>query len=286
MVSICMQGPWSKYTENIIKHYHDIEPQCPIFLCTYDDAPIDILQKLHDTMGLKYVLLDEKSFVSGERNRNKQRITSFNALNLAHQNINKQLHFAVKVRTDHVLVDKFSKRMMDLIMKYPINSKLKHGNYIIQNDRIIVCDKHTTLETFWGSFHIADLFMFGNMYDLLAYWSIDNPFWNKNEDVSILENGITHAYLPAGVVSPESEFTQLWMKHLRIENFYNEIACLLADRFIVVDLVEYNYHILKDVDTFCSDTNQIRNLEPPSKIIGDPKIISHEMWKDFYENLS
>tara|TARA_Y100000593_G_C4299938_1_gene332796 strand:- start:294 stop:1103 length:810 start_codon:yes stop_codon:yes gene_type:complete len=244
MNAIVVQGKFSNNTELILEHYLTTN-DCMVILSSYDDTPSVVLEKLSKKFSNFKCVLQPEPKILGKQNRNAQRFSTYRGIELA---CSFGAEYVLKCRTDHVFkCDDIINKLFNYMNKYPIANTN-------QKSRIVIPNSGTTLEEKWGTHHISDFWSYGHVDDLIRYFDINNPYWDRNKEINYMT-----PFPPAGkpFPSPEPEFCNLWLKY---ENINLSLKDLLTTRFAVHDVhtLEYSKHAKDKVE----DINECVTLTP------------------------
>lgn len=223
---ILIQGPIYENTFSIYQNY--VKNGFEVVVSTYSSTDYEKLRNF----GLENLILCDLPPTMGIYNRNGQRVTT----NLGLKKI-KLLHddcFVLKTRSDH-----FFKNIKQVISKFLRISALYKIEVVGQNERMIVPNAGTTLTDIWGPYHIGDHWMFGNVSDVLEYYTLDNV-------------DLTKEYQFDSAFSPEPEFCLKWLEN---KNIFDPFEKVLSDRFVVLDNQKLSYTIAKNCQIYDCETD-------------------------------
>ena len=184
--AIVLQGPIlekNDFTFETVKLYRHLFPNMKIIISTWKGVNNSLETKFKDK---NIVLLQsEKPFFTGHSNINLQITSTAVGLSYAKQS---GCRFVLKSRTDQRInsFTNYFDYFEQLIDAFPIkNQKLQ--------SRLIVCN----LNMFRNRHYIvSDMFMFGNINDMLLYWNLPHQQLIREYDrsKSFLENNTAEAY--------------------------------------------------------------------------------------------
>ena len=180
--ALIIQGPIIKennFTVETCKWYKETFSHAVIILSTWEDEDLKMIEDLkeHEIV----VILNKKPAFSGTFNINYQIISTIQGLQKAAE---LNCEYALKTRTDQRLYNPdLDIHLHSLIKNYPIPDSLK--NYF--SERIVI-SSFTTLK--YRPYCVSDMFMFGNVKDMMFYWSaeLDERPKIKINEVSILDS--------------------------------------------------------------------------------------------------
>lgn len=160
---LLLQGPIInyKYLYTSIKYYSTSKSFHKIIISTWENDFTITQKKELEVLGVIDIIENKKPKYFGISNINLQIVSTLNGLNY----IKKYFPdcYVLKSRTDQRLINPtLNIFLKSLLSTYPISNP-------ILNKRIIVCSYNTFK---FRIYSISDMFMFGEISDLLLYWSV------------------------------------------------------------------------------------------------------------------
>lgn len=169
-LGIVIQGPLMRefdFTLETVKIYkqifRDFKFNVQIILSTWEDEDPEILQQFEK---LGVIVLRNKKPNSGCLNSNFQIVSSINGLRVAKQ---QNCVYAIKTRSDQRMYETGIYEFLEnIIHTFPLSDSIKQK--VKLNSRIIFCSFNSYKHRLYGP---SDMFMFGNIDDLIEYWSLE-----------------------------------------------------------------------------------------------------------------
>ena len=159
-IAIVMQGPVilkENFTYQTLNIYKKRFPKTKLILSTWDDTDPKVVEKFKE-MDVE-VVLNNKPDYFGISNINLQIKTTVSGIRKAKEDGSE---YCLKTRTDQRLYKHdFLQFMLSIISLYKIN-------HPILKERLITCSLNTFKYRLYG---VTDMFMFGNIDDMLLYWN-------------------------------------------------------------------------------------------------------------------
>ncbi|MCE9608436.1 MAG: WavE lipopolysaccharide synthesis family protein [Planctomycetia bacterium] len=220
--AIVLQGPLllqEDFTLETIRYYRALHPDAIIILSTWKGEDAHTL-KLCEEAGVE-IVTSERPMVVGAFNINLQATSTLKGLERAQE---LKCRFAAKTRTDmRIYAPNIWTFLSNLMSAFPLTAD---G---IQSRRIISTNLCTARYT---PFFLSDLFLFGEVEDLIRYWSCpvhaggssDHCEW-RIKDLTpeiVPEVYLCRSYLERTVESVDSTLSFWWKA--------------LAERFLIVDV--------------------------------------------------
>ena len=161
VTAVVMQGPIllnNDFTFETLKLYGELFPQARLILSTWEDENAEVLMKITE-LGID-VVINKKPIYAGPANINLQ-IVSASAGIMRAKEIG--CRYALKTRTDQRIYSENSLRLCrGMLRLFPLQSGL------CQKDRLVAFNLNTFKYRLYG---ISDMINFGNIDDMLDYWS-------------------------------------------------------------------------------------------------------------------
>ncbi|MBQ9589611.1 MAG: hypothetical protein IJR29_05455 [Butyrivibrio sp.] len=178
--AIVMQGPIlyeDNFTIETLMYYRKIYPDTPIILSTWM-GEADMTFKFMAKAISVDILENEKPVVDGKCNVKLQIVSSLNGINMAAEN--KKVKYVLKTRTDQrFFLPDFLKYMKDMIITFPVQNKK-------MRNRIEFLGGYSSHLTF--PFRITDFMTFGNITDLIAFYSSTGEDERINNTYATVDN--------------------------------------------------------------------------------------------------
>lgn len=172
-VSIIIQGPIcykDNFTYETIKLYKKIYNQSNIILSTWKNEELNYKFEEFKKLDIDIVLSDVPEF-GGYFNDIYQLKSTYEGLKLA---VDKDVKYAIKTRTDFRFCSPMNFILLiKLIERYSIGDNNRN-----QNNRLVI------FPPFFKPYYISDFFMFGELNDMLKFWSTEIPFLKEDEERS------------------------------------------------------------------------------------------------------
>lgn len=229
---IVIQGPhYGDNTRIVIRQFLIKNPNVQIILSTYKESEslLNPWEKYLQDRGKVIYIFTEPPPRSEDcfwrtnfANQNLQRLTSYIGLKRADD---LGFKYSLKVRSDTFLgKDRVINYFKDLLETYPLSSSLPglRGRIIVGSHATI---SHSEREIYYPPFHVRDHWYFGYTQDILKFFDMDSPTWNRGCGID--------------VCSPESSLTRVWMADLKIDDCH-ALKDLLGRYFIVE-----NFHVVE-----------------------------------------
>lgn len=224
-LSIILQGPIKKendFTLETVKLYKKHFPEnTKIIISTWNDENEKYLENFR--LENVHVVLSEKPNYPGISNVNYQIESSKNGLKYAKEKLN--CEYAIKTRTDQrFYATNIYEYLFNLLNKFPLKEHCDN-----QKERLIALSLNTFKYRLFG---ISDMFLFGNIEDMILYWSPDYDM-RLTSEIKKIKN--QKDYSKSTLC--EVYFVTQFLKNLKIpfeftlENAYK----IYAKRFIVID---------------------------------------------------
>ncbi len=258
-IAIVMQGPLKKewnFTVETIKMYRKNFAGCKVVVSTWDDEEKTVCNQLKD-MGVTLVL--SKPLESNYLNTHRQIISTRVGLENA-----KELgcKFALKTRTDQRLYEtNVPEFLLNTLKAFPLKADIK-----TQNQRLIT----TSFNTFkYRLYDISDMFLFGDIDDVLNFWSCPLPKIKKNYPKNLMQ---FLRNLPA-----EIYFTSNFLQRTGwdIKWTLKDSWIALAQRFCIVDTVSVGLYWPK----YSIEENRYRNFFGKHNVLEE---LTFKEWLDLY----
>lgn len=161
VTAVVMQGPIllsNDFTFETLKLYGKMFPQTRLILSTWEDENAEELIKIRE-LGVD-VVLNKKPTYAGPANINFQVVSASSGMKRAKE---VGCRYALKTRTDQRIYSENSLRLCRGILElFPLKSKL------CQKDRLVAFNLNTFKYRLYG---ISDMINFGNIDDMVDYWS-------------------------------------------------------------------------------------------------------------------
>lgn len=231
-------------TRTVIRQFMSKNPNILIIISTYEESKtmLDDWEKYLAIDGkLVYIFshpparTEEAFWNSNFANQNLQRLTSCVGLKYAEK---LGFKYCLKIRSDSFLgKDHVIDYLKESVLSYPLLScRIRPTGRIVVGSHATI--SHPEMEPDFAPFHIRDHWYFGYTEDLIGFFDLDSPTWNKGR-------GIDRC-------SPESSLTRVWMADLKINDSYT-IRDLLGKYFIVED-----FHFIEQCRTHVIAPDQQR----------------------------
>ncbi|MBI5003530.1 hypothetical protein HZC00_00335 [Candidatus Kaiserbacteria bacterium] len=182
--AIVLQGPILKkydFTLETIRTYKKVYPMLTIILSTWEDEDPVYLEKIRDE-GIE-IVLNKKPAYNGPRNVNMQIVSARNGIKRAKD---LGVPYVIKSRTDQRMYNKnIIETLYNLIQYFPPGERSK------QNKRIIF--GHNTPK--YQPYVFSDIFIFGDIDDMVEYWDTDLVEKDAQYPVFIAEMYLAYSYL-------------------------------------------------------------------------------------------
>jgi WavE lipopolysaccharide synthesis len=153
------------FTKLLIRQLKLNYPHVPIVLSTWKGTPEKVIKKLN----IDHLILSEEPKIAGQGHRNYQITSVVTGLKWLKENGFKRV---LVQRTDQILFQK------DLFTKFNRLLKQYPTNFIGLKSRIIVSDTYFRK---YIPYHPSDMFMYGNIEDLLLFWDAPYDMRTENE---------------------------------------------------------------------------------------------------------
>jgi hypothetical protein len=232
--AIVIQGPIVKdfdYTLETARAYRSWFPQARIIISTWSDQSESSVSEL-EQMGCEVVISDATQKIPWNSNVNRQMITSHAGILLA-----KDLgcQYAAKTRSDQRVQNPHSfAALRTLLDLYPPPSNS------MQRARLIVPSLDTFALRLYG---VSDQFTYGNIDDLLKFWSGELDYRKPSDGRGNLEEyarqRLAEVYFATSFLERTGEDLDWTLAH------YWRV---LGDRFVVVDSMFLDLHWPKYTD--------------------------------------
>ena len=159
--SIVIQGPIledAEFTLETVRLYRMIHPQAIIVVSTWADQSTEVLSQI-ESLGAM-VVKSEQPVWAGQQNMNLQIVSSRTGLNLAKK---AGATHAIKTRSDQRLC---APDILEYLLSIQKIFPLRDTG--LQNQRLVAMSLGTVRYRMYG---VGDLFLFGEINDMLKYWS-------------------------------------------------------------------------------------------------------------------
>ncbi len=179
-VAIIMQGPIiieNNFTIETLKIYKSRYPKVKLILSTWDNSDKNLITKISD-LGI-IIVLNKKPDYFGISNINLQIETTKNGIFKAND---LGCKYCLKTRTDQRIYKfDFIQYLFSILQVFKVKSNIG------LNSRLISISLNTYKYRLYG---ITDMFMFGDINDMIKYWSVeyDNRLINDVCQGTILED--------------------------------------------------------------------------------------------------
>lgn len=183
-LGIVVQGPLikkSNFTLETFKIYKQIfrtsKFDIQLILSTWEDEDETILKEIEK---LGVIVLRNKKCPPGNLNANLQIVSSLNGLRVAKQ---QGCVYAIKTRSDQRMYEIGVYEFLENIIKiFPLSAK--STSVTSMHSRIVFCSYNSYKHRLYGP---SDMFMFGNIDDLIQYWSVNLDTYLPNTNLSLTE---------------------------------------------------------------------------------------------------
>lgn len=262
VLTIIMQGPIiseNNFTVETIKIYKRTFPDCPIIVSTWKTEPEDAILAIRE-QGVT-VLLNDEPPIKGWKNVNKQIFSTFNAIKMAKENGAK---YVIKTRTDQRMYEtNIPEYLFNLLKIFP------PYNPNVQNSRIVTMSLNTFKYRING---ITDMFMFGDVDDILKYWSCE---LDKREN---FEYKTLYDFMTCKI--SELYFTTEYLKKINVpvEMTINSAWENYARYFCVIDAASIGMFWPK----YSNEFNRWRNFTGETPMLEE---LSFKEWFNLYAGL-
>ena len=258
-MAIMLQGPikqeWN-FTLETIKIYRKNFAGCKIIVSTWDNEDEKICRQLKE-LGVTLVL--SKMPASNYLNMHNQIISSRAGLEKAKD---MGCKFALKTRTDQRLYEtNIPEYLLNVLNTFPLSESVK-----TQKQRLIT----TSFNTFkYRLYEISDMFLFGDIDDVLNFWSCPLPDIKPNNPkglIQFLKNLPSEIYYTTNFLERTG-----WNIKWTLADSWKAFA----ERFAVVDTVSVGLYWPK----YSTEVNRFRNFFGKLNVLEE---LTFKEWLDLY----
>lgn len=219
---LVLQGPYiikDNFTLDTIRLYRKNYPEALIVLSTWNVPEQDIATLKE--IGIK-IIFNQKPEFAGISNVNLQICSTKSGILLV-----KELgaKYVLKTRTDQRIYNpRFFDYLLNLQLAFPLQDNSKS-----QKSRLVACSLNTFKLRMYG---ISDMFLFGDVNDMVRYWDI--PFDNRNLNIAQFGSSWRSQ---AMLQICEVYFCVNYLRALgrNLEFTLQDSLAAIADHFVVID---------------------------------------------------
>jgi hypothetical protein len=220
-VGIVLQGPIlhvHNFTVETVLIYKKVYPGCEVIVSTWEDEDPRVIQRIKDS-GAK-VVLNKKPGYSGPFNINYQITSALSGILKARE---LGCEFVLKTRTDHRFYNKnIFETMVNLLNFFIPDHRTK------QKRRLLFTHAHTRYQPYM----LPDVFVFGDVTDMVEYWSVPQVKEGYDNPIFVPEMYLAISYLQKKGVDIVWNIKTMW-------EIYKDF--FMAIDWCDVDLYWYKY---------------------------------------------
>ena len=192
-VALIIQGNMLEdkfFLRQTILNYRKLYPKILIVISTWADSDKETIKEINKIPNVKVLLNDYPQFY-GIKNINLQIVSTVNALKYLKDN---KFKYALKTRTDQRICQ-YDSNYIQIFVRIIIN---KSKNVSAIKSKLLF----STMNSFRDRYYpISDMFMFGNIEDMLVYWDCDLDIKSiqdikiENDNQYFMRQGTAEGYL-------------------------------------------------------------------------------------------